>query len=787
VKNLPIFAFLLILNILGIKNQAVAQVIGLQEVATSNLVLNECGSTDTIALEIFNCCSSDTLFNILINDTLPSNISFVSVLSHSNVSNVNTSNPAIPVITMTHLAPGQKDTIYIILAAECGAKSAATTAFCGYRISWIDNSVAYSQDEKGRNFYSAIRRPNLQLLASGQVNYTSASIGENYCRTWTLQNSGLGSTLDSITFTVGYQSGISHDSILVNGTKVTPNISGDSITYTFEANLRNVGVFPTDIITIQECFTVISCLDNFSSSSVNAKWGCSGNTCQSKSRISIVRLSSAIPHIKPTTTYIDGCYGGYDTLIVQMVNNGGFTASNLQFDLVTGYNNYVSDRSSVAAYIDTTSFQYYTPNSTPVSTSASSVLTSAYTKSFFPIANHPYRAYVDLPEILSGDTLFFRALIYRGCIDESACGSYHSIAANYDITFSKECVSGANYSLPARVVANHEGKRAGGEIDGPTDLQGGDTATFKFCFTSTSSNNFDLDRDNGYLKLVYEMPTGLSWTNDTSDLDLTNTSLGTSMNADSLYLDAATNKLHIFYNYDNSIARGSRREYCITPKFYLDCNSPGASAGTNTLSVEALDNFKPNCTPNCEIPYICPVNFSYNAHCPAPCVRGGYNPSKAFIKRLNLGQADNNEDGFPDATGSLNLSEIEIDRVVAKDTFMLTYTGDVVRGTQSPDTFRYGYGTTKFPNNGHLVTYYKTDVSIYDASTMTHFTISNVPASVVTSGGERTFVLNYSPNSTATGYPAGYFFSSYTRFSKCSRKSILLEPLCQSHKRYSQV
>lgn len=754
-----LFHFIItLLTIFGISGLSQAQVIGIQEISSANFTLNECGTSDTLAVEIFNCCSSDTLTNIILNDTLPSNISLVSVVAHPNVSAVDVSNPSIPVISINQLVPGQKDTLYIILSAECGAKAAATTAFCGYHISWIDIGTAYSQEETGSNFYSAIRRPNLQLLAVGQVNYTNATLGDSYCRTWKLQNSGLGSTLDSLTFTVSYQDGIAHDSMLVNGVAVLPSVSGDSIKYVIAANLRNVGVYAGDIITIQECFTVQACLDNFGTSTISARWGCSGSVCQEKSRISIVRLSSAIPHISPKTTYSEGCYGSYDTLIVELVNTGGFTASNVQFDVATGYNNYVTDRSTVASFIDTSSFQYYAPHGTPIATSASQVQTSIYSKSFFPIANHPYRAFVDLPEILAGDTLYFRALIYRGCIDEASCGSYHSIATNYDISFSKECVSGANYSLPARVVANHEGKRGGGEIDGPTDLQGGDTATFKFCFTSISANNFDLDRDNGYLRIVYEMPTGLSWTGDTSDLDLTNESLNSSMSPDSLFLDHANNKLHIFYDYSHPIARQNRREYCITPQFFLDCDSPGASGGTNTLSVEALDNFKPNCATNCESPFICPVNFSYNAHCPAPCVRGGYNPSRAYIQRVNLGLPDNDEDGFPDASGSIDLSEIEIDRVVAKDTFMLTYSGDVVRGVASPDTFRYGYGTTKFPNNGNLITYHRAEVEIYDASTMSHFTVSNVPASVLSSGGDRTFVLNYSPGAGTAGYPANYFF-----------------------------
>lgn len=755
-KNLTHIIALTLITLLGWSTSQ-AQVIGLREIATGDLTLNECGELDTIAIEVYNCCSANTLTSISIADTLPSQVVYRGIIPNSNVNNVNTGNSAVPVISLDSLTNGQRDTLYILVSAECGAKAAASSASCNYYASWVDNGLAYNQLEYGRNIYSAIRRPNLQLLQQGTVNFTSAAIGNSYCRTWKIQNSGIGSLLDTVNLKLNYQNGLNFTSLKINGTTVTPTVSGSEVTYTIDAGLRNVGVYTSDFITIEECFTVVSCLSNFSSSDINVSWGCNNSICDTKSRIAIVRLSSAIPHITPKHTYKKGCYGGYDTLTVEMVNTGGFKASNLQFDLATGYSTYVTDRNGVACFIDTSSFKYYTKNGTKTSTSPSTVNLSKFNKSFFPISNHPYRAYVDLPDLEAGDTLYIEALVYRACLDETSCGSYHSTAANYDISFSKECVTGANYSLPARIRANHEGKRGGGEIDGPTDLLGGDTATFKFCFSSTSSNSFSYDLSEGYLHIKYTMPTGLSWTGDLADLALTK---GTSsMNPDSTRIDAANNILHIFYGYSSSaIARGSRREYCISPKFVLDCNAPGATGGTNTLLGQAFDNFKPGCATNCEIPYSCQVNYTYNAHCPAPCVRGGFNPKISFIKRLNLGSPDNDEDGLPDATGTLDLDEIEIERVVAKDTFMLTYAGTVVRGPQSPAAFTYGYGTTKFPNNGNLVNHYRSDVRIWDASTLTTFTVSNVSVAYTTSGGNRTFSLNFSPSGTATGYPSGYVF-----------------------------
>jgi uncharacterized repeat protein (TIGR01451 family) len=728
----------------------------------ANLILNECGDADTMVIEIENN-SGATITGVTLNDTLPPRILYQGYFGDATT--VNTSNPQVPVFTLNDIPAGETDTIFVLVSADCGANTAASSYVKGHLLTYNGGTNTY---DVSNDYISSIKAPNIQLVPQGAENFPSASLGSSYFRTYRVQNSGTNSTMDSFWFAVKYQNGLTFDSIQVSTgggafVTITPDYqAGDSLFHAFGGDLRNIGVFGTDYFDIREHFTFSNCPSGPNTSTVEAWRGCNVDVCQRRERNPSVQLASGIPNLTRTFSINKGCYGGSDTVTFTVINTGNEVATDVKIDVASTYNDYVTEYSSTVSYLDTNSVETWTQAGgvlsapVPANVDTAYLRTNPVNRSFWSISAPPWRSVLSSTASLApGDTMFFRIPLTRPCIDNSVCGATTQYHLNSQMFWRKACLTGGDYST-LRVSHFTERKRGTTYIDGPTDMADGDTAIFAMGFASNASYNLDRQNDSGFHRQLITYPLGLLWDKDTSQLTYQALSSALTRPVDSLVWDSTNRTLELFFFYRyplNNIMDGTRANWFMTPKLYLDCSIGSANSPT---TFETFDVPKPKSPCGaCEFEYACVANSQPTMHCPGPCPRGGFYSLRADLRRINYGQPDNNQDGEPDGAGSLDFDKIQFQKVTARDTFELTYIGRVAYGTQSPTGgFDYGYGEIQIPGEGDRMTFVSGELEI-DTGGGTPMTITGLTSTASTSGSTRTFTIDFSIG-TGSGWAVGY-------------------------------
>lgn len=155
------------------------------------------------------------------------------------------------------------------------------------------------------------------------------------------------------------------------------------------------------------------------------------------------------------------------------------------------------------------------------------------------------------------------------------------------------------------------------------------------------------------------------------------------------------------------------------------------TGGVKTATIKFMIKYDGNCANEKFVEMGCKT-VTWNQHCPAPCPKGGATPTYFTLRRINYGQADNDNNGFPDAAGSLDMSKVNQQNVVNKDTVMGTWNVKVYPNSDPTD-----------PNVGQPFTYTYLDFNLGTPSPA-------YPAWV----GDSTY-LTALPNALVTIYPAG--------------------------------
>jgi uncharacterized repeat protein (TIGR01451 family) len=148
-----------------------------------------------------------------------------------------------------------------------------------------------------------------------------------------------------------------------------------------------------------------------------------------------------------------------------------------------------------------------------------------------------------------------------------------------------------------------------------------------------------------------------------------------------------------------------------------------------------------SCIPTFEMPMTCLTSITTQLHClDEICVGMSFNGFA--VERTSFGLPDNDEDGVPDATGSLDMNVIELDRMMVGDTFKTTFTG-IVHTDTTHLNWQYGYAHTKMPN-GNEIDIIGASVTVIDQSTGQVLICNNVPFTSVMSGTNRAVSFDYS-------------------------------------------
>ena len=176
------------------------------------------------------------------------------------------------------------------------------------------------------------------------------------------------------------------------------------------------------------------------------------------------------------------------------------------------------------------------------------------------------------------------------------------------------------------------------------------------------------------------------------------------------------------------------------PTAPTDCNYTGT---TNISLPQTGGSF----FPAYEVSVTCPTLVSTQLHClDESCVGMAFDGFA--VERTSFGLADNDKDGVPDATGSLDMNVIELDRMMVSDTFKTTFTG-IVNTDATNLNWQYGYASTKMPS-GNEIDIIGASITVIDQSTGQTLTCDNIPFTSVMSGTNRDVNFDYSV-ATLTG------------------------------------
>lgn len=758
-KN-KLFLFILILGCF-IKTKAQVVIFG-DSTDITKLTLNECGKPDTIT--IFVRVVTGSLNNpIELNDTFLSNFIYTGFVPSTAIlgstgQGTNLAKLSLNASVINSAGTGVR--LQLLIRAKCGSNGLSSASH-GLLLS---AGGGFLRTVKGKDFVSSIKAPTLILEARNNVNVSNAEIDSTYTRRWRIRNTGTNSEVDTIWFRSVYQAQTQFVNLRVGGTLVSPTtIVGDTVWYRIIRNFRNQSNFPGDTVIVEERFKVTACTNPSSSSTVSTYWGCLNSpVCNIDDRYPATQVPLTVPNMTArlvSTKY--GCYGDYDTVTIAYINSGLGNATNLQlrFDLnypIVAYQNDPDIAASIA-FIDTASIVSKTgANGSYVRDYVDSAVRYDNNRSFWPVSNPIGIAYLNRSFVKAGDTVYVQFRRFRGLYNNDYCQATE-IYTNYHIWYKNNCGTVSYYTPMTNIFGSahrHYGKV---NYNGPSYMQNGFVDSALFTFSTLRGAGFShFNQANDYFVLRLTLPPGLVWRGDTSISRMTQAGSNYSKKVDSSSYNPSTRILELYYrNIDRFNSLFS------TVKLHLDCSVPGAG-GTQSLTVQY---FNVRMIDRCgfqRLPFSCADAYPITMICPGTCPRGGIVPTFSQFRRNTYGLPDNNNDGIPDPSGSLDFTKIEWNKLAPRDTFTLTYKGYIARGSQSPAQFTNGYGSIYIPQYSDMISIVDGSITIFDFSSSTSFTVNNLPTTRLDTGTRSRITFDFS--NTVVGFPGGYIFDSGDSF-----------------------
>jgi uncharacterized repeat protein (TIGR01451 family) len=550
----------------------------------------------------------------------------------------------------------------------------------------------------------------------------SAYVGQTITRTVSIVNGGYGRA-STITLSDIHNSNLTW----VSADKGTLNSAGSILTLS-SADFATVGdgdafLEQNEAITITQTITASGC--SSAQCTLQAFWGCNNQTSGSNLKYPYTTISLYAPNIAITpTANFNTCVDGTANLqSVSLKNNGTGPASACVLNIFQNPGNSFSR-------IDPTSISYSVNGGAAVS------ITPTSTTTFTGVACHgsnPVKAFfVSLPNIQPGATVLVRWNSYT--CTTGVCTAMDLLGWEYSLAYTDMCNS-KNYSK-ANVGQAPKSKDFAVFKESPSDLMDGQVGEFVFTMTKA---NFDMPVGSGAsFEALFNIPDGLKWSGNNSDLAFY--SGQTSWTPSSVQFLTGSKQLKAVYPLPIPFTL-NHSEFRL--KLALDCTVPNVN-GNASVAMQLFYNMNSNCPVPYKLPLTCAESVTTNLHCSGTCTEG-LTFQSFVVERESFGQPDNNADGLPDASGSLDFTKVKKNRVMVSDLFKTTFKGKVKTSAQSPN-WSYGRAISQIPN-GDKITVQGASVSITDASTGQVLTCNNVPFTQSLSGTVRTVNFNFSPAS----------------------------------------
>lgn len=645
-----------------------------------------------------------------------------------------------------NLAPGQRDTLTWRARAICGAVPGAV----------IDRINVYHSQGGDVNFSPPyqILRPSLSIQSVSNASF-SGPIGSVFSRCVTVVNGGFG-PLSQLGIVVGSDPASLQNfnfTLQANGAPLATTVQGNNILIALgTSQIQQVGDGDTlleqnETLTICYSVRVLDCADLTSAISTN--WGCGGSICESQTSTANVVVPTLVPNIISSRIYTENrCPGNGVPSIIRIIlrNTGSGPARDVEVDVWQGEptgpsSGYISrlDTANMLLRSSINGVQpiaaYYVENQ------QNSGLYACLGSS----ALRRIRIRIPLMQAGERDTLVIEQF---GCCKTWCASSPETMNRSYyQVGYQDQCRTNSYNLATANITGYNFGRVVSFTNMGLTDIPLGDTAQY-----TIEHSDFRFFNIN---------PGGFAWVDIVAQPGLTVLSSpgsvffrdiqGDLWNPTSIIRNGDT--VRAFFNL-NQPANFDLEKAELVFRATNDCSGGPCSSGPKTVRYAIYQKADPSCA--CTMIVGC-HNFVINTHCgicPATCTNGGMIFMRFDAYRKNYGLPDNDNNGLPDAAGSIDMTRVRTQHLMLRDTLYTRFQGVVQTTGANPDWSEAFARSTI--TRGNVLTPVTYTVRIWDASTGATYNC-NLPAPTITSSGTtRTYRYNLNVATLGACVPPGF-------------------------------
>jgi gliding motility-associated-like protein len=686
--------------------------------------LQLCGDRAEVSIDVRNITTSSVTGNEVKLD-LPTGIWYEKgSVSGTGVSEKTVTNLNEPTFSLPDLAVTKSSTFTIKIHADCDLEGFLT----GGGVASIEATASYTGGKTShKSLPLTIHQPSVNVSNITNQFY-SGGLGDQFIRIITISNNGSG-PVEQFDLRQISEAGILH--LGYSGGTVTA--SGDTLFAHFDTTAfkkvgnKDIWLDKNESVVLRDTVRIAACQKL--ASTFRLTWGCNKKICKSltyKTNIQLVNKSPKLEFLPGATlnSCFDPAVGAQQSL--RIVNVGDDTARSVNVSIFQTINTGF-DR-NVLSQIDTSTLYYRIgAGSAKRKAKITSVQYALNTGIYACLGNNAIGFMeMELPDIMAGDSVFLEWESLSCCVTQCA-PNFYSHRWNYKADYRDQC----DQKIVKAETYGRWGYRQFVTLTSytPTDIVSTDTAKFSYTISNISLINNTV---NSELKIRFHLPKGTKHSLKTSDFRF-ETHDGSTWSPSSLTQSGDT---------ITGTFKGRVPFSLVNGEFNIRVIGDCSSSSSNTNASYGLHwYYTPNttCSNPCTFYMYC-QSGTVRVHCDNSCSAGlKFGDFKAY--RVSYGQPDNDNNGEPDATGSLDLDKIKRERVMYGDTLLTVFRGRINRNGSTLSWSRLT--ATSTVSYGRYLEVADVTVRIL-RSKVQLYRCSGISSSYSTTGNSRTFTFDLS-------------------------------------------
>lgn len=671
----------------------------------------------TVQLGFTGACAGAT-----VTVALPSSVTYVpgsisqtaSTISGSTITESNIANLNAPVFNLNGVTGAGNITFTISRKAGCGNLASGKDTI---RVTGSCGTVA--ENDPNINVYNLFS-PVLSLTAPAPA--TNANIGDVLNRNTIITNGGNGCADTIVFYTVQSSTSLQSNSVTVGGLPVSSfRNSGDTTWYKVYGSQLSADnlLCNGENFTVVNNVTVLSCTNP--TTSYGAGWGTNANNvCQTATGSSVINLSTGQPLLVGTAnaTAIPTCAnaGGRRTFTFSVKNTGTARAYNISFPGIGMV------ALNAGAYTDTASVMVKLPGVNggvafhPTGISPWGIIAS------YCAGGKPQAYTFSLPtgySLAPGDSI---VVIHDAvqCSSEACGEGVNTNWSRIHWDYKDQCGNAMPYSDAGVYPTMNALATSLSAREYPAMIFGG--SCFNYSYTALFLYQ-DASIVNSYREVKLTLPSGTAFNTVTEQNGVQPLAGYPVQNGDTIIL-----------RYANIPAANTS----LVLKFNL-CTTPG-TCGSIPISTQVRMVRDTTCADRLTST-ACGTDLLNYLGCPGPCPDGGAGLVNFVAGRTTYGQPDNDNDGHLDATGSVDISKIELNRYRPGDVMKTHYVASVGTTATNP-SWAFMFSEWTFPagkwqtQGTAAVTLWKSGSALY--------TLTGISANDISAGAGTKFSADWS-------------------------------------------